>query len=363
MLLAVQFGAGKIGRGFLAQLYARSGFETVFVESRLEVVESLNRHRSCWIEWTDGGRETIAPVSAIHTADVDAVADAFAHAGFASTAVGLNALPSLNPLIIAGLRRRASGNPKPINLLLGENALNADAVLRDALLHTLNPDERPVLKLLGLVRCIIGRQAVAELPGDPPGVRVDRYSKLPVDADALIGEPPPLIGLQPVRPFELYMQRKLYLHNGLHALIAYLGAQRGYRTIQHALQDPEIHALFVQGANALARAFLKLHPFDPAEHYETVQDILQRIQDPHLDDPIARVAREPLRKLRPDDRLVGAYKLLVAQGEDPTPFRRAILAALAYNDPADSESQQLQQMIRERGADGVLRDWCGLERI
>ncbi len=362
-MLALQFGAGKIGRGFLAQLYARSGFETVFVETRSEIVESLNRHRYCWIEWTDGGRETIAPVSAIDASDIDAVADAFARAEVASTAVGLNMLPSLAPLIAAGLRRRAADNPKPLNLLLGENAVNADAVLRDALLRHLAPDERPLLDSTGLVRCIIGRQAVAELPGDPPGVRVDRYSKLPVDADALLSEPPPIVGLQPVRPFEIYMQRKLYLHNGLHALIAYLGAQRGYQTIQQALQDPEIHALFVQGANALSRAFLKKHPFDLDEHFSTMQDILARIQDPHLDDPIARVAREPLRKLRPDDRLVGAYKLLVEQGEDPTPFRKAILAALAYNDPSDPESQQLQQMIRERGADWVLREWCGLERI
>ncbi|GIV07267.1 MAG: mannitol-1-phosphate 5-dehydrogenase [Fimbriimonadales bacterium] len=362
-MLAVQYGAGKIGRGFLAQLYARSEFETVFVEARPEIVESLNRHKSCWIEWTDGERETIAPVSALNASDIEAVAEAFARCAVASTAVGLSALPSLAPLVAAGVRRRAAVNPQPLNLLLGENAVNADAVLRDALLQTLNPDEHHLLNLLGLVRCIIGRQAVAEIPGDPPGVRVDRYSKLPVDADALVGEPPPIVGLQPVRPFEIYMQRKLYLHNGLHALIAYLGAQRGYRTIQQALQDAEIHALFVQGANALARAFLKRHPFDTTEHYETVQDILQRIQDPHLDDPIARVAREPLRKLRPDDRLVGAYTLLVEQGENPTPFRKAILAALAYNDPNDPESQQLQQMIREHGAESVLREWCQMERL
>ncbi|OYT73102.1 MAG: hypothetical protein CFK49_09085 [Armatimonadetes bacterium JP3_11] len=362
-MLAVQFGAGKIGRGFLAQLYARSGFETVFVEARPEVVESLNRHKYCWIEWTDGERETIAPVSALSASDIAAVAEAFARCAVAGTAVGLSVLPSLTPLIAAGLRRRAAVNPQPLNLLLGENALNADAMLRDALLQALNPDEHHLLNLLGLVRCIIGRQAVAELPGDPPGVRVDRYSKLPVDADAILGEPPPIVGLQPVRPFEVYMQRKLYLHNGLHALIAYLGAQRGYQTIQQALQDPEIHALFVQGAHALARAFLKKHPFDPEEHYAAVADILARIQDPHLDDPIARVAREPLRKLRPDDRLVGAYRLLIEQGEDPTPFRKAILAALAYNDPNDPEAQQLQQMIREHGAEWMLRHWCGLARI
>jgi len=82
-----------------------------------------------------------------------------------------------------------------------------------------------------------------------------------------------------------------------------------------------------------------------------------------LDDPIARVAREPLRKLRPDDRLVGAYRLLVEYGEDPTPFRKAILAALAYYDPSDPESVQMRQMIQTRGADAVLREWCGLERL
>lgn len=362
-MLALHFGAGKIGRGFFAQLYARSGFEIVFVEPRTDLVESLNRHHACWIEWTDGGRETIAPVAAIDAQAVESVADAFARAQVASTAVGVNALPGLAPLVAAGLRRRAAENTPPLNLLLGENAVNAHIVLREALQQVLHPEEQPLLNMLGLVRCIIGRQAVAELPGDPPGVRVDRYSKLPVDADALIGDPPPIVGLHPVRPFEVYMQRKLYLHNGLHALIAYLGAQRGYHTIQQALQDPEIYALFVQGANSLARAFLKRHPFEPAEHYETVQDILQRIQDPHLDDPIARVAREPLRKLRPEDRLVGAYRLLVEQGEDPTPFRKAILAALAYSDPQDPEAQQLQQWIRERGADWVLKEWCGLERI
>ncbi len=360
---ALQFGAGKIGRGFLAQLYARSGFETVFVEARADLVASLNRHRACWIEWTDGVRETITPVAAIDARDTDAVAEAFAQAAVASTAVGVSALPTLAPLIAAGLRRRAAENPTPLNLLLGENALDAHTRLQTALLEQLAPHEQPLLTQLGLVRCIIGRQAVAELPGDPPGVRVDRYSKLPVDADALIGEPPPIAGLQPVRPFEVYMQRKLYLHNGLHALVAYLGAQKGYQTIQQALQDAEIHALFMQGANALTRAFLKKHPFDPVEHEEAVHDILARIQDPHLDDPIARVAREPLRKLRPDDRLVGAYKLLVEQGEDATPFRRAILAALAYNDPTDPESQQLQAWVRERGAEWVLREWCGLERF
>jgi mannitol-1-phosphate 5-dehydrogenase len=91
-----------------------------------------------------------------------------------------------------------------------------------------------------------------------------------------------------------------------------------------------------------------------------VAEIVARITHPQLNDPIPRVAREPLRKLRPDDRLVGAYRLLQAQGEDSEPFRQAILAALHYYDPNDPESVQLHAWVQERGADWVLREWCHL---
>ncbi|MEN3000618.1 MAG: mannitol-1-phosphate 5-dehydrogenase, partial [Armatimonadota bacterium] len=188
----------------------------------------------------------------------------------------------------------------------------------------------------------------------------DRYDRLLIDADAVQGELPPIEGLQPVRPFEIYFLRKLYVHNGLHALTAYLGAQQGYATIQQALSDPSIRALFERAAHALERALLKAFPFDPDEHHQAVAEIVARIQHPYLDDPIPRVAREPLRKLRPEDRLVGAYRLLQAQDEDSEPFHRAILAALHYYDPNDPESVQLHEWVQQRGVEWVLHEWCQL---
>ncbi len=351
-LLALQFGAGKIGRGFFAERYLRSGLEVLFVEARPDLVESLNRHRFCWIEWTDGTRETLAPLTAVLPTQIEHIREAFAQAVVASTAVGVNLLPSLAPLLAECLQYRHQQGQPPLNILLGENDIEADQKLRDAL---------PALDIpVGLVRCIIGRQVVAELPGDPPGVRADRYSQLPVDADAIVGSLPPIEGLHPVRPFSAYVKRKLYVHNGLHALIAYIGIQKGYSTIQDALKDPEIYRLYRRGASALERALLKAFPFDPEEHRAMVADVLARIEDPALNDPLRRVAREPLRKLHPDDRLVGAYRLLLEQGEDAEPFRQAILSALAYDDPNDPESVQLQQWVHEHGVAWVLHRWCQL---
>jgi mannitol-1-phosphate 5-dehydrogenase len=310
----------------------------------------------------DGEREWVAPVRALHIEQVEAVADVLSHAVLAATAVGTNALPMLAPLLREGLRQRAAANKLPFNILLGENERHADRILRDALLsaHSPDTDMKVLLQKVGLVRCVVGRQVVAELLGDPPGVRADRYDRLLIDADALQGELPPIEGVYPVRPFEIYFLRKLYVHNGLHALVAYLGAQEGYPTIQQALGDPAIRAMFERAAHALERALLKAFPFEPSEHHQTVAEIVARITHPQLNDPIPRVAREPLRKLRPDDRLVGAYHLLQAQGEDSEPFHQAILAALHYYDPNDPESVQLHAWVQERGADWMLREWCHL---
>ncbi len=354
--IALQFGAGKIGRGLFAQLFTRAGLEVVFIEARPEIVQSLQRHRACLIEWVDGECERIAPVRALHVDQRQAIAEACAEAIVGATAVGVNTLPSIAPMLAEGLRERLAHNKPPLNLLLGENELRAYQILREAL-----PAE--LLGAVGLVRCVVGRQVVAELPTEPLGVRADRYDRLLVDADTIQGELPPIEGVQPVRPFEIYFLRKLYVHNGLHALIAYLGAQKGYATIQHALSDPEIRALFKEAAGALERALQKAFPFDPEEHHQAVDEILARIQNPLLDDPIARVAREPLRKLRPHDRLVGAYRLVQAQGEESEPFRQAILAALNYDDPNDPESVQLHEWVQQHGVEWVLREWCGLSSL
>ncbi len=44
--LAVQFGAGNIGRGLMGQLFWESGFETVFVDADPSLVDQLNARGS-----------------------------------------------------------------------------------------------------------------------------------------------------------------------------------------------------------------------------------------------------------------------------------------------------------------------------
>ena len=42
---AMQFGAGNIGRGFIGQLFSRSGYEVAFVDVDPKIVEAMNVDR------------------------------------------------------------------------------------------------------------------------------------------------------------------------------------------------------------------------------------------------------------------------------------------------------------------------------
>jgi mannitol-1-phosphate 5-dehydrogenase len=361
MRQAVQFGAGKIGRGFFGELLSRSGYEIVFVDVRQPLINSLNRHRAYSIRWIDGTSSEIKPVRAFHLEQETEIADVISHAEIIGTSVGVHALPGIASPLARGLFQWALRHPPPetLNILIGENDFNAHETLRQGVEARLPAEHRSLLSRIGFSRCVVSRMVFEELPGDPPIPRAEKYPLLPVDADGLKGAVPAIEGLQPVRPFEAHMRRKLYLHNGIHAMLAYLGFQKGYHFIHEAMADPEIYILVEHACLALKRAFLKAYSLNEAEHQAMTDDLLSRFADPNLQDPIRRVAHEPLRKLRPEDRLVGAAHFIEVQGEEAEPFLIAIRAALLYQDPEDPETVQLAARMECEGMERVFESLYG----
>ena len=78
MKLAVQFGAGGIGRGFLGQLLTESDYQVIFVDVDADLVDALNQQGSYPLQLVGDRNETltISNVSAIEAHQSDAVAEA-----------------------------------------------------------------------------------------------------------------------------------------------------------------------------------------------------------------------------------------------------------------------------------------------
>ena len=105
MKKAVQFGAGNIGRGFLGQLFNQSGYETVFVELKRDIIACLNRDHSYQLRIVgrDSRELTIDKVRVVNGKDKLQVGQEIKEADIMATAVGAGNLPSVASLVAEGL--------------------------------------------------------------------------------------------------------------------------------------------------------------------------------------------------------------------------------------------------------------------
>ena len=200
-----------------------------------------------------------------------------------------------------------------------------------------------------------------QLAEDRLRIRVDPSSELPVDSAAFKGEIPALVGIIPYTPFDFYMKRKLFLNNGSHALCAYLGYERGMEYIWQAIEDPEIRVAARASMQASADALVAKYGDGVRENVQAyIDDLLTRFPNRALNDTVTRVGADPARKLRRNDRIVGAALFALEQGVDPAPIVRGIVAALRFDHADDPTAPALQSDLREKGLEYVMQRYMGL---
>ncbi len=367
---AIIFGAGNVGRGFLGQLFSESGHEVVFVDVDEPLVRGLAQRGRYTIrlvdnEWLE--EVTVAPVAALLAGDTDAVAQAVATARIAATAVGVRALPFVAPVLAAGIAQRAAaGVDAPLNIIVCENLKDAAATLRGMVKQHLPASLHPYLcDHIGFVDTVIGRMVPPLTPelraADPTLILVEPYKVLPVDRSGWLGPAPQVVGLDLCDNFPAYTARKLYIHNCGHAVLAYLGHLAGHEYGYQALSDPSIRPWFEAALGESKAGIVAAHGVDPAWLDAHIADLTQRFANRALGDTILRLGRDPLRKLGPEDRLVGAARLAERAGIAPNALARAIAAAYHFDDPRDPLAAALQEQLAAEGFDAVLAAVSGIQ--
>ncbi|MCU0522288.1 MAG: hypothetical protein MUF84_16535 [Anaerolineae bacterium] len=366
---AVVFGAGSVGRGFLGQLFTESGYQVVFVDVDAALVAALTS-RAAYTLRLSGIDKTedlvIAPVRAVDGRETAAVAREVAHAALVATAVGARALPAIARPIAQGLLLRwQASHAQSLNIIVCENLHDAPEQLSGFVVDALPQAERMQLtSRVGFVPAVIARMAPVPTPeqraADITLVVAEPYKVLPVSRDAFVGEVPDVAGLFPVAPFEAYTARKLFIHNAAHAMLGYLGAYRGHRYGYEALDDAWVHRRVGQALKESSRALVSAFGFEPVALQEHIDYLLLRFSNRALGDPVSRLARDPLRKLAPNDRLVGAARLAERYGVESQGLAWGIAGALTYSDPEDPHAVAMQARVQAEGAARVLSEVSGI---
>ena len=356
----VQFGAGKIGRSFIGQVFSRAGWEVVFADIDEQLVKLLNKKQyyNVVIKREDQSDEIrrIGPVRAVDGRDAAAVAMEVAGANIVGTSVGKNALPKVVPVIAKGLAIRQkletglnseSIHGSPLNIIIAENDRAAPALFRSVLSAEMGPDY-PLNKHVGLIETSIGKMVpiikTADLSADPLQLFAEEYETLILDKCEFRGSLPDIPALYPVDPIAAYVDRKLFIHNLGHAAAAYLGyaASNTILTIPEAFTLPYVEESVRSAMNEAADALVKEYPqtqypgsYSRNDLSAHIEDLLFRFKNRALGDTIHRVGRDLRRKLAREDRITGAMLLCKKHQLPFNTIAKVYRAALTFAAPAE----------------------------
>lgn len=156
-----------------------------------------------------------------------------------------------------------------------------------------------------------------------------------------------------------YWACKFYIHNTLHAVLAYLGSEKELKYIHESIADQEINSKMKKVLAGIRNSLIKKNIVSPEMASYYIERELKRFSNPLLVDPISRVAREPVRKLRSHDRLIVPLRLMQECDECIDGICEIISKVLDYNPPRkNDEIYTLREVI---GKQGILREVSGID--
>ncbi len=370
----VQIGAGNIGRSFVGQLFARGGFEIVFIDVVPAIIGALNQQRKYRVEIKDRAPASIwvKGVRGVNGREREAAAAELGDCRLCASAVGPAALPAIFPTIALALQKRVENGQPPLDIIICENMRDAAAAFREGLQEHL-PADFPLAQSVGLVETSIGKMvpimSQADRARDPLLVFAEAYNTLICDARGFRNEIPDVAGLDPKQNMKAYVDRKLFIHNLGHGLCAYLGhvhepaLKYTYEAVEHELLGPAIRAGMWESAQALISQYPD--EFDETNQAEHVDDLLSRFANCALGDTLYRVGRDVPRKLSREDRVTGAIVCDLTNGIEPRMTSLCAAAGMRFRATDESgkmygPDNEFARKVWPQGVEMVMEQVCGL---
>ena len=366
MKKALHFGGGNIGRGFIGKILAEAGYEVVFADLNMTVIDRLNQDHGYTVHVVGEGvdqKETVTNVRGINSGDEAAVTAEISDATLVTTAVGPPVLEILAPLLARSLAARYRAGGAPLNIIACENMVRGSSFLKEKVLAAAGDDAALIDANTGFVDCAVDRIVPPVRGGDadPLAVTVEVFSEWIVDSTQFKGAVPAIAGMIATDKLMAFIERKLFTLNTGHTALAYFGQLAGKKTVGEAMQDDAVR----QAAEAVMKesgaVLIRRYAFDPAAHRAYIDKILKRFANPYLHDDIDRVARQPLRKLGAQERFIKPLNGMLEYDLPHDATVRAIAATLHYHNPDDPQAVEMQYYRQAHGIAATLAKYSDFD--
>lgn len=364
MKKAVMIGAGQIGRGFIGMLLEKAGYHVVFADINMDVINDINTRHEYTVHLVDTECEdtVVTNISAVNSLSPELIEN-YADCDLICTSVGLTAFPYIAPALAVGIEERMkSGNSQPLNIIACENGIHGTSRLKSLIYQKLTKDTAEFAdKYVGFPDCAVDR-IIPPVDGIPAAeVVVEKYHEWDVEKSGFKGEIPAIPGMNVVDDLSAYVERKLFTLNGPNAVTGCLGYLKGIKTVRESLEDEEIYEVVWGMMEECGKMLEQRHGFSAHQMLEYRSALMERFKNPYIVDPVTRVAREPMRKLAPDDRIIAPLNYAHQHGVDTPHYYTGIASVLLYECPEDTQSMQIRSLIKDKGVAEALEALTGIQ--
>lgn len=365
MKTLLQIGAGNIGRACVGRLFSQSGFKIIFSDVNTELLHLISQKKEYYIRLVGKTEEKNITISGVDALPQDEAGrkKVFNEVSIITTAVGVSILPKIAPMIASAIQARfAEGNTSPLNVIACENAVRASSSLKEHVYALLSPAEKVWCEGKVAFPDAATDSIVPALPVDNPlKVTGEFFAELIIEKQKFLGELSPVEGLLLEDNLDAFIERKLFTLNTGHAITAYLGHLAKKGTIDRAIADGAIRADVLGAMEESGAVLVRRYGFNEAAHAAYIQKIIKRFENPHLQDDVTRVGREPLRKLSYNDRLIKPLRGALEYKLSFDCLLKGIRAAFLYVNPEDKDSVFIGGLLAANKLDAVY-EVTGLHR-
>ena len=338
--LAIHFGAGNIGRGFIAPVHQENEYTVIFVDVDSSLISRLNSTNKYNISNFSSSNEDILVenFSGIELSNTTELELALSKADLITTSVGpkhvLNVVETIanvefekNPCFIAFENKyRASSTAYKDSKVQKENLNIIDAVV-DKIVPPQSAES------LDVIVEEFGSIVLEDQPNKPL-----ETSKVVSYGD-----------------YEKEFIKKLWILNGLHLQLAYFGLANNKQYIHELFEEDKNIEFSRKAIDSLGEAYL-LYDKDTTNIETYKETILNRFSAPEVKDDLMRVARNPKIKFNKSERFHGPLDLLLKNNTNTETFE-TVFRILVNEDFKNIEGFNDFKILFENGIVKFLEDF------
>lgn len=356
-IAAIHFGAGNIGRGLIASVYKKNDIFSIFIDTDKKLTKTMQEEQKYTISYDDNTNEVIEDFlvfDSVKTINLDSLQDKY-EIRLISTSIGTQNFNNIKNDLLFLIKKLSPKNT--INIIAFENEFRASTKLK----NILNDKES------NYIDALVDRIVPISNKQNSINIFTEKYFEIILDKSQkqkCLFLDKDIIWVDKFNPF---LYRKFWIINSTHLLLGYLFKEEAdylfeiietsnskYEEVQNLLD------IWFKGIKIILKNEFN---FSEKEIEDYINKNTKRIFNKKIKDEMKRIRRDPIKKLKKDERVFSLYFLFKKYSlvDNLKIITKLINKMLENFDIEDEQSMQIKLDVEKLGKTKALMSYSSLQ--